>query len=270
MLIEGWLMMGVIFRKEIWSLRSQLFGYITPPLILVLVLAAVVLTNGVVLTPQTKKIAVNQITASPQFFGLSESDVKTLGDSAVALAVLIAQIPIVIQIFAYITMYNAVVQSFMSERINKTMEVLFSTPLKDEDIIYGKVLFCMLVALLTIATCGIANTLAIEILYWMNLSHLWMPTAGYISMITILPASMMFLALPIALVISIRAKSAQASKWGSFGGLLPIILFIVGLNQSPVIFFTAVEILGGLAFVVSFLLTLLLKRAISRVAFIVN
>lgn len=183
---------------------------------------------------------------------------------------LISQIPIVIQVFAYITVYNAVIQSFMTERVNKTMEVLFSTPLNDEDIIYGKVLFCMLVAALTVGICGAANTAAVEFLYWTRFSRFWNPTTGYISMITILPASMAFLALPVALVISVRAKSSQATKWGSFGGLLPIVLLIVGLSSSPAVFFMAVELLGGFAFVASLLLTLLVSRAINRLAFIVN
>lgn len=61
-------MMEVVFRKELWSLRSQLFSYIAPPLLLVLLLAAVVFTNGVVLTPQTKKIAIDQIMSSPAVF----------------------------------------------------------------------------------------------------------------------------------------------------------------------------------------------------------
>ncbi|WP_202319781.1 ABC-2 transporter permease [Archaeoglobus neptunius] len=266
-------MMGVIFRKELWTLRenpSYLYSHIIPPLILVLLLTAVVLTNGVVLTPQSRAIAINQIKSSPQFFGLSHTDVDGLGDAAISMAVLIAQIPIVIQIFAYITTYNAVVQSFMTERVNKTMEVLFSTPLRDEDIIYGKILFCMCIAGATVALSGAVNTAAIEILYWMNTSRLWTPTSGYLTMITVLPLSMMLLALPLALLISVRAKSSQATKWGSLAGLLPIALFVVGLSHSPAIFFMAVELLGGFAFVVSLLLTVALKRTINRLSFIVN
>ncbi len=265
--------MDVIFRKEFWTLRenpSYLYSYIIPPLILVLLLAAVVLTNGVVLTPQSREIAVNQIKSSPQLFGLSDSDVNELGDVAVSMAVLVAQIPIVIQIFAYITMYNAVVQSFMTERINKTMEVLFSTPLRDEDIIYGKILFCTCIAFATIFLSGIVNTMAIEILYYTNTSRFWIPTSGYLTMIAILPLSMMFLALPLALIISVRAKSSQAAKWGTLAGLLPIILFIIGFSYSPDIFFMAVELLGGFAFVSSLLLTIALRRAINRLNFIVN
>ena len=266
-------MMDIVFKKELWTLKenpSYLVSYITPPLILVLLLALIVVSDGVVLTPQSREIAVNQIKSSPQLFGLSDSDVSKLGDVAISMAVLIVQIPIVIQIFAYITMYNAVVQSFMNERINKTMEVLFSTPLRDEDIIYGKILFCICIASATIVLSGVVNTVAIEVLYWVNTSQLWIPTAGYITMITILPVSMMFLALPLALIISVRAESSQAAKWGSLAGLLPIILFIVGFSYSASVFFMAVELLGGAAFALSLLLTIVLRRTINRLSFIVN
>ncbi len=264
---------GVVLLKEYWTYtenKSTLYSFLLPPLVLIITLIITILTNDVVLTPQTRALALNQITSSPGLFGIDSRDLKLLGDSTITVAILVVQIPIVIQIFTFIVTYNAVVQSFAFEKINKTMEVLFSTPLSEEDIVYGKMIACVTIGLLSIVICTLTNSLCIQYIFLSHTGKFWSLTFGYLTLSLLLPLSMLFLALPIGLFVSVRAKSGDATKWGSLAGLFPIILFIIGWRYSPAMFFAIVELLGSVGFVMSMTLALISRKIINRLAFIVN
>jgi|GEM_PF-3534910 ABC-2 type transport system permease protein len=263
----------VILEKEFWNYlgnKDTFYSLVFPVISLISVLVFLILTNSQYITPQSRALAYNQILSNPRLFGISRRSLNTLGDTAITIATMIVQIPMVIQVFAFFTTYNIILTSFAFEKINKTMEVLFATPVEESDIVLGKMIASIIAGLITTFSAILVNLGAIQYIFVTSLGKLWTPTIGYIFLSIILPISMLLFALPFGLFISMKARSINQMKFGGFVGLIPFLLFVLAMKVPPQQFFTIVQLLGSTGFVISLILALLSRRFINRLAFIAN
>ncbi|AIU69627.1 hypothetical protein TEU_04340 [Thermococcus eurythermalis] len=262
-----------VISKEFWTYfgsRETLYSIILPAVSMVFVLSFVIVTRSQYITPQSRALAYKQITSNPQLFGITESLLQVLGDDAITIATLIVQIPMVIQIFSFISTYNAIVASFAFERINKTMEVLFASPLSESEIILGKIIASIIAGTLTMLSGILINVAAIQYVFIQHVGRLWTPTLGYMFLTVAMSISMLLFAIPIGLTLSVRAKNATQIKLGGLVGIMPLLLFLLASKVPPQTFFSIVQIIGLTSLVVSIILVCLSRRLINRFSFIIN
>ncbi|RLI72650.1 hypothetical protein DRO91_04330 [Candidatus Heimdallarchaeota archaeon] len=259
-----------IVLKEYWTYVGS--RKIISILFIMALYAVVIGINYIIgpeaLTSYSRELAMKQISSSASAFGINPSDVEKMGDNAILLAAMVIQLPLTIAVFSYFATYNSILTSFLRERMLGTMEVLFSCPLDEREIIGGKILASATVGMTTWAFLFLMNTTGIETITMRSLGRVWIPIPEYIILSVLYPLSMIFLAIPVGLLISAGMGKWFGEQVGGLVGIIPL-LFVAVLPRINVMdFFELVKVLVGASILTIFVLLKFLK--IKRLSFITN
>ncbi|ASI98329.1 ABC transporter permease subunit [Thermococcus celer] len=259
-----------IVLKEYWTYvgnRKIIFSTLTVIVLYAIIIGINYITGPKALTSYSRAIAIKQISSSPTVFGIGPLDVKKMGDNAILLAAMVVQLPPTIAVFSYFTTYTSILASFFVERTLGTMEVLFSTPLEDGEILGGKIIASVSMGITTWMALFLTNTLGIEALTLKSLGRMWVPTQDYIILSVLYPLSIVLLAIPIGLLISARAKEL-GEQVGSLIGIIPVVIVLLLIRMDLVDFFRLIKILTVADFLM--ILASLKFLKFNRLSFISN
>jgi len=256
----------VLVEKELWTLRENpsqmLLG-------LGLILFVTLMSSLVPPTPQGSYAARHQILSNPALFGLNDRLIHLLGDWTVRFGLLVAQNPLTFGILIYLTTYSYVTNSFVSERINKTMEVLFAAPVSETDVVASKMITGAILGVFLFFLSFLANTLAIEFIFHHCTELWWTPTREYLLLMAFFPPAFLSLAFPLALIIGMRgSKFLMAS--GTFVIFVPIVLLIMASQVSVEGYFRLIFWIAIASVLLAVLVTLAARKMVNRLAFITN
>jgi len=261
-----------IIRKEFWHYRSnyRLSGGLTIILSIVILMEILAIKTGAEsITPQSRALALKQISEDPDVFGLSPRDVNTMDIHVITFATLVAQSSLIISILTFLMTYTSVIYSFAMEKIDRTMEILFASPLSDREIILGKSIACSLYGILVWINILLANLLPVEYLCLKHLHKIWIPTRYYLDITVLLPFSMLLLAIFLGLILSVKLKNIESiSLLGTVVALLPVLIFFIGTRFSTGKFFLLYRSLCVIFLILLGLVIILAKKVVNRKAFI--
>ncbi|GAB6136254.1 ABC-2 transporter permease [Thermococcus prieurii] len=256
----------VLVEKELWALKGN------PSMLLLglgLILFVTLMSSLVPPTPQSSYAARHQILSNPALFGLNDKLIHLLGDWTVRFGLLVAQNPLTFGILIYVTTYSYVTNSFVSERINKTMEVLFAAPVSETDVVASKMITGVILGVSLFLLSFLANTLAIEFIFHHCTGLWWTPTRGYLLLMAFFPPAFLSLAFPLALIVGMRgSKFLMAS--GTFVIFVPIVLLILASQVSVEGYFRLIFWVAVASVILAVLVTLAARKMVNRLAFITN
>jgi len=257
-----------IMLREYWTYvgSRKIISILFIMVIYAIVIGIQYISGPRALTAYSRELAMKQISSSVSAFGINSLDAEKMGDSVILLATMVVQLPLTIAVFSYFATYNSVLMSFVRERILGTMEVLFSCPISEREIIWGKILASATVGVATWASLFLMNTVGIEAITLKGLGKIWVPTQNYIILSVLYPLSMTFLAIPVGILISTRMGKWFGEQAGGLVGVIPL-LFVVLLPRINVIdFFELVKVLVGVSVLTIFIFLKFLR--INRLSFI--
>ncbi|KUJ98649.1 MAG: Uncharacterized protein XD43_1687 [Thermococcales archaeon 44_46] len=267
--------MGIkpVLMKEVWQYfaNKQLAGLLANAVIILVIGMLLIVSGPRYLTSYSKQLAMEQISESPLVFGLSENEVAKMGEDAITFAALISQLSVVVILVSALSSYASIVSSFFNEKLNKTMEILFSSPLSESEILLGKLLSAVFFSLLSWGFAFASLFFLIQYLHLKALGSIWHPTLYFIIITVFVPFSMMMFSISTGLVVSVKIKSSELINLMSLPLVLtPIIISFasakLGLNRT----FQIYLLLGICSLVASLIIAMLGKRVINRLAFITN
>ncbi len=252
------------FRIYIKS-KNMLLTWLLPLLIFCALMMVVVLTRGYCVTPQSRALAYKQLKASCGLLGMTARDIEVMGlDMAIAVAVLIVQLPFVVVITGYIVAYNAIVHSFALERLEGMMEALLAAPVKESEVVGAKVLAAILCSLLSIAALDLEILGTIEYVFLSSAHRLWAPTQLFLVLAVILPLAFMVVGVPVGILISVKARDVSSTMWGNLLSVLPLALLLAAFALSLELLLLASLIAALVSFFASAFLVAYAKRFLRR------
>ena len=258
--------MKALVEKEWWMLRdnlSQLFSGIG---MIIFITALSVLVPP---TPQSSYAVYHQITSNPELFGVSGEIVRSLGRWVFNFGAMVAQIPVVFGITIYIAIYSYLANSILSEKTNRTIEVLFSTSLHESEIIASKMIMGAFLGIGLVILAFLINTMGIEAGFHHYAGTWWMPTRSYLFLMVLFSGAFSALAFPVALVVGMRGSKVLMAS-GTFVVFIPIGVLIFASRFSATDYVRTMLLIAIAGAGLAVLLTLLSRRIINRLAFITN
>ncbi|WP_297488233.1 ABC transporter permease [Thermococcus sp.] len=262
-----------IVVKEFWQYFSNknLIVLSTNALVILVIGLLLIMTGPQYLTPYSKQVAINQISENPSVFGLSKEDVARMGESAITFASLVSQLPVIIILASALSSYVSMVASLFHEKSNKTMEILFSSPLSESEILLGKLLSGLLFSLLSWGSNFVAVLGLLQYLHLKTLGSMWIPTKYFLVIAVFVPFSMIFLSISVGLIVSIKIKSPELVNVISFPlVLVPIVISFISYRMRLEGVLQVYMLLGTVSIVVSLITAMFGKRVINRLVFITN
>jgi len=256
--------MKALVEKEWWTLRdnlSQLFSGIG---MIIFITALSVLVPP---TPQSSYAVYHQITSNPELFGVSGEIVRSLGRWVFNFGAMVVQVPVVLGITIYMVIYSYLANSILSEKTNKTIEVLFSTPLHESEIIASKMIMGAFLGIGLVILAFFTNTLGIEAGFHHYTGKWWVPTRSYLLLMVLFSGAFSALAFPVALVVGMRGSKMAL---GTFVVFIPIGVLIFASRFSAADYIRTMLLIAIAGAGLAVLLTLLSRRIINRLAFITN
>ncbi|WP_457751901.1 ABC-2 transporter permease, partial [Thermococcus sp.] len=251
-----------LIEKELWTLRESPAQILSGPGIILFV---TFLTVMVPPTPLGSYTAQHQILSNPGLFGLNDKLIHLLGDWSVRFGLMVAQMPLVFGMMIYVTTYSYIANSFVSERINKTMEVLFAAPVSETDVVASKLVTGAILGVSLFIFAFLANTLAIEFIFHHCTGLWWTPTRGYLFLMAFFPPAFLSLAFPLALIVGMRgSKFLMAS--GTFVVFIPVVLLILASQVSVEEYFRLIFWIALTSVLLAVLVTLAARRMVNRLA----
>lgn len=262
-----------ILMKEFWQYfaNKHLLGLLANAVIILVIGLLLIMSGPRYLTPYSKQLAIEQISENPLVFGLSENEIAKMGEDAITFAALISQLSVVVILVSTLSSYSSIVSSFFNEKLNKTMEILFSSPFSESEILLGKLLSALLFSLFSWSFAFASLFFLIQYLHMKALESLWHPTVYFIIITVFVPFSMIMFSISIGLMVSIKLKSSELINLISLPLVLtPIIISFasarLGLNST----FQIYLLLGIGSLMASLIIAMFGKRVINRLAFITN
>jgi len=255
-----------LIEKELWTLRGSPAQILSG---LGTILFITFLTLMVPPTPLGSYTAQHQILSNPGLFGLNDKLIPLLGGWIVRFGLMVAQMPLVFGMVIYVTTYSYIANSFVSERTNKTMEVLFAAPVSETDVVASKLITGAVFGVFLFIFAFLANTLVIEFIFHHCTGLWWRLTRSYLFLMAFFPPAFLSLSFPLSLIIGVRgSKFLMAS--GTFVVFIPIILLILASQVSIESYFRLIFWIALTSVLLAVLATLAARKMVNRLAFITN
>lgn len=147
------------------------------------------------------------------------------------------------------------------------MEILFSSPLSESEILLGKLLSGLLFSLLSWGSNFVAVLALLQYLHLKTLGSMWIPTKYFLVIAVFVPFSMIFLSISVGLIASIKIKSPELVNVISFPlVLVPIMISFISYRMRLEDALQIYLLLGTVSIVASLITAMFGKHVINRLA----
>lgn len=126
-------------------------------------------------------------------------------------------------------------ESFVGERVRRTMEGLLYTPVTNEELAMGKILACWLPAIFLTWLCSAAYMVLVDSLGQGMFGMRVFPNGSWTVAIVVVAPLLAFLSVVLVVTVSQHVESVKASQSISMVLVLPLLLAVVGAIESGIV-----------------------------------
>jgi len=226
----------IIFKKEIKEIIKNKTIWL--PVIIVVIIFSIAMPMAFILGSGTILEDVDTVNFINKVFGSVDDPLKVL------IGFILKQLLILLLLIPAMVPSLIAPSSVLMEKENKTLEPLLATPIKTSELLIGKTLTALVPSFITSTICFIILTIVVDIIAFIKLGYLPLPTLEWVIVAFILSPLLSFIITMISIIVSSKSTDIKSAQGIGSMVILPIYL-VIGLQLAGIFLINITYLLIG-------------------------